>query len=325
MQLKLVFIFLMTMTIFTSSFGEVLSKKNAVQKLSSVEIQWEDYKEATKYQVQVFNSKNKFLKTFESKTSLLKFKSTSGKVKIRGRFLNTYGHYSQWSEFINIEVPPESVEFNKSADINAQGKNGIFAPLTAKASNLTLKGKLKLEWPESAQTKKYKLKIYDKDKKLVQELISKNPNAQIELDAGEFEYSITSIGNDDILGKEIFSPQKININAAQLPDILFKVESSNKNTNDFKILIPKKPNILISGKLEYSYHLEDKWEVIQEITKTAESWSPGPNLKPGKYKISFWGKKVGWQNSIPFNYEFVIKPTEESIESVIKEIRSITN
>ncbi len=325
MQLTLVFIFLITISIFTASFGEVLAKKNTVQKLSSVEIQWEDYKEATKYQVQVFNSKNKFLKTFESKTSLLKFKSTSGKVKIRGRFLNPYGRYSQWSEFINIEVPPESVEFNKSTDKNSLDKNGSPEPITAKASNLTMKGKLKLEWPESAQTKKYKIKIYDRDKKLVQELISKNPNIQIELDAGEFEYSVTSVGNDDILGKEIFSPQKINITAAQLPDIQFKVESPDKNTNNFKILIPKKPNVLISGKLEYSYHLEDKWEVIQEIAETAKSWSPGPNLKPGKYKISFWGKKVGWQNSIPFNYEFVIKPTEESIESVIKEILSATN
>ena len=178
------------------------SAKSISKKLSSVEMQWEENKNAVKYQVQVFNSKNKLLKTFESKTSLLKFKSTSGKVKIRGRFLDSYGKYSSWSELIPIQVPPEAVKFSDGAQSDSQNS------FIGKASNKTMKGKVLITWDEAPQAKKYFLKVYDKNNKTVFEKISNTTNAELFLEAGDFTFSITSIGNDEVTGTESFSPDR---------------------------------------------------------------------------------------------------------------------
>lgn len=288
------------------------AEKNISKKLSSVEIQWEDNKEAVKYQVQVFNSKKKFLRTFESKTSLLKFKSTSGQVKIRGRYLNGYGKYSEWSSLIDIEVPPEPVNFNDEPD----NKSGNTTSLEAQASNKTMKGKVILNWKPAAQAKKYKVKIYDKQKNLLHEFLSSSTTHSIELEAGEYDFSITSIGNDEIPGKEAYSPQPIRIKSAQLSALPFKLEVLDPIKKTFKVLIPKKDNIIILGKLEFSYHLVENWKTIEELSNIPDTWSPAADLKPGKYKISFWGTKSGWQDSGIFTHEFIIKPKESDLEEI---------
>ena len=315
-SLMINYLFVILFLLSNSGIAQTKTAGKSTKKLSSVEIQWEENKYATKYQVQVFNSKNKFLRTFESKTSLLKFKSTSGKVKIRGRFLDTYGKYSEWSELIDITVPPEAVDFTVQATSN-DGAVIEPAPISAQASNKTMMGKVALKWSEAAQAKKYKITIYDKDKKVVKEIITNKISSAVELEAGTYFFSVTTIGNDDIQGKEVYSPQQILIKSAQVADIPFKLEENKSDKNNFKIIIPNQPNIVITGKLEYSYHLVEKWQTVEEINKVPDFWSPDPKLKPGRYKISFWGKKDGWQDSNTFTHEFVVKPTEESLKEII--------
>lgn len=291
-----------------ASNKEVLKES---KKLSSVEMQWEEAKDAVKYQVQVFNSKKKYLRTFESKTSLLKFKSTSGQVKIRGRYLDGYGKYSDWSDLIDIDVPPDPVEF-----VVPSSAEGSIKPIESQASNKSMKGKAHLQWKPAAQAKKYKVKIYDAQKNLVQEHILKDLSFTAELEAGVYTFSITSIGNDDIAGKEAAAPQVINIKSAQLTNLPFALKFLDKNHQHFKIQIPHSDNILILGKLEYSHHMVDNWTVVEEISKAADYWSPAPDLKPGKYKISFWGSKQGWQDSGVFTHEFIIKPKEKDLKEI---------
>lgn len=313
----LIYFPVMFFIVFTISLHSLAQKKDSSEskiskKLSSVEIQWEDNKEAVKYQVQVFNSKKKFLRTFESKTSLLKFKSTSGQVKIRGRYLNGYGKYSEWSSLIDIEVPPEPVNFNDKPD----NKSGNTTSLEAQASNKTMKGKVILNWKPAAQAKKYKVKIYDKQKNLLHEFLSSSTTHSIELEAGEYDFSITSIGNDEIPGKEAYSPQSIKIKSAQLSTLPFKLEVLDPIKKTFKVLIPKKDSIIILGKLEFSYHLVENWKTIEELSNISDTWSPSADLKPGKYKISFWGTKPGWQDSGAFTHEFIIKPKESDLKEI---------
>jgi hypothetical protein len=285
----------------------------AAKKLSSVEMQWEEAKDAVKYQVQVFNSKKKFLRTFESKSSLLKFKSTSGQVKIRGRYLDGYGKYSEWSDLIDIDVPPEAVEFTEAATSSSE----TIKPIEVQASNKSMKAKINLQWKAAAQAKKYKVKIYDENKNLVQEHILKDLSFTAELEAGKYTFSITSIGNDEIAGKESPAPRPIFVKSAQLSDIPFALKFLDKNHQKFKIQIPHTDQVVVLGKLEYSHHMVDKWIVVEDISKATDYWAPSPDLKPGKYKISFWGSKQGWQDSGVFTHEFIIKPKEKDLKDII--------
>lgn len=308
----IIFFFVFTISLHSFAQKKDTAENKISKKLSSVEIQWEDNKDAVKYQVQVFNSKKKFLRTFESKTSLLKFKSTSGQVKIRGRYLNGYGKYSEWSSLIDIDVPPEPVEFDEKP--LSEGKE--IPPLEAQASNKSMKGKVTLNWKPAAQAKRYKVKIYDKQKNVIHEFLSSSTTHSIELEAGEYDFSITSIGNDEISSKEVHSPRLIKIKSAQLSEIPFKLQMLDPIKKTFKVLIPKQENILIMGKLEFSYHLVENWKILEELSNLPETWSPPADLKPGKYKISFWGTKPGWQDSGVFTHEFIVKPKEADLKDI---------
>lgn len=297
--LSRLFLFLFVLT-QTSAFAQ--TKTQNLKGLSSVELQWEDTPGAFMYEVEVFNSKNKRLKKFVSKTSLFKFKSTSGKIKIRGRILDVYGKKGHWSEIIETVVPPDDIKFPQ----------GEVNPIEAKANSFTLKGKIKLSWPDGIQAKQYTVRIYDENRKKVAEKTVSQPFENFELGAGTYGYSITPIGNDFILGKEIMSPRKIIIGSAQLPDERFNVVSGPDGA--LQIEMPTKPGLEIYGNLEYAHHMAEDWTQVLQYSPFAKAmWTPETKLKPGRYRVGFWVKRKGWIDSAKFKHEFVIKPTEAEI------------
>jgi hypothetical protein len=294
--------FLLFLVTLTLTQVHAQSKGADLKRLSSVELQWEDTPGAFMYEVEIFNSKNKRLKKFVSKTSLFKFKSTSGKIKIRGRILDAYGKKGLWSEIIETTVPPDDIKFPQ----------GDTKPIEAKANNTTLKGNVKLDWPEGIQAKQYAVKVYDKDNKVVLEKTVSTLFVNFDLDIGTYQYSITPIGNDFILGKEIMSPRKIEIGSAQLPDERFEVVRGPNN--NIQIKMPKKPGLEIYGELEYAHHMAEDWAPVLEYKPFTEAvWSPETKLKPGRYRVGFWVRRTGWVDSGKFKHEFVIKPTEAEI------------
>lgn len=295
--------FIAFILIFQPSFGQIKSKNKDTLKLSSVELQWEDSPGAFMYEVEVYNSKSKLLKSFVSKSSLFKFKSTSGKIKIRGRVLDAYGKKGLWSELFETLVPPDDMKFPEAPDSNK--------PIQASASNKSLKGRVTVNWPEGIQARRYIVKIMDKDNKVVQEKITTKLSETFELDSGGYSYSITPIGNDKVPGKEITAPQKILIGSAQLPIEKFEVV---EDKNGLQIKMPNKPGLSVSGELEYANHLAENWtSEIKYIPFGEEIWSPTTQLKPGRYRIAFWLSKQGWTDSDKFTHHFVVKPTEAYI------------
>lgn len=300
--------FFLVLFTLTLTLVQAQPKGADLKRLSSVELQWEDSPGAFMYEVEVFNSKNKRLKKFVSKTSLFKFKSTSGKIKIRGRVLDAYGKKGLWSEIIETTVPPDDIKFPETDS----------KPIEAKASNSTLKGKVKLEWPEGIQAKQYAVKVYDKDNKVVLEKTVSTLFVNFDLDIGTYQYSVTTIGNDFILGKEIMSPKKIEIGSAQLPDERFDIVRGPGNS--LQIKMPKKSGIEIYGELEYSHHMAEDWTPVLEYKPFTQGiWSPEKKLKPGRYRVGFWVRRTGWLDSAKFNHEFVIKPTEAEIAESISQ------
>ncbi|MBL7543097.1 MAG: hypothetical protein JNL11_04735 [Bdellovibrionaceae bacterium] len=273
------------------------------QKLSSVELQWEDSPGAFMYEVEIYNSKSKLLKSFVSKSSLFKFKSTSGKIKIRGRVLDAYGKKGLWSSLIETEVPPDDLKF-PDAQENPP-------PIQASTHSKTLKGKVNLNWPEGVQARRYFVKIYDANNSVIKEKETRNLAENFELDPGTYRYSVTPIGNDKVLGKETFAPQRVQIGAAQLPLAKFEVIQTQ---NRLQIKMPRKSDVEIFGELEYAYHLSETWTPVFKYDPFTEPfWTPEGSLKPGRYRVGFWLHKAGWEDSVKFNHEFVIKPTEKEI------------
>lgn len=296
------FLFIILTLALSQSWGQSKGTDLKKLKLSSVELQWEDSPGAFMYEVEVFNSKNKLLKKFVSKTSLFKFKSTSGKIKIRGRVLDAYGKKGLWSDLIETEVPPDDMQF--PAD--------NVSPITAKANNKTLKAKVNLTWPEGIQAKKYLVRIYDKDGKVVQEKIVFKNSDSFEFDVGEYKYSITPIGNDQISGKEVRSPRPIQIETAQLPSERFDILKGPMG--ELQIKMPVKPGMQVFGELEYAHHLAEDWTPVLKYSPVTEAlWAPDAKLKPGRYRVGFWVARAGWTDSAKFRHEFVIKPTEAEI------------
>lgn len=298
-------LFLFTVIYSICVFSETKSTSTKKQELSSVELQWEETPGAFMYEVQILNSKGKQLKMFVSKSSLFKFQSTSGKIKIRGRLVDAYGKKGHWSPLIEAEVPPEDLKF----PVNSDNKN----PITAQASSKTSKGIVSLSWPSGIQAKRYKIKIYDKDNNLVQEKETPNLTEKFELDVGTFSYSITPIGNDQIPGKEIKAPTTIEIGAAQLSLEEFQVIESPEKKLEIKM--PVRKNFEITGALEYANHMSETWTPVAEYTPfTEDIWTPDDKLKPGRYRIGFWITRKNWISSEKFYHQFVIKPTESEIE-----------
>jgi hypothetical protein len=294
------FIFLILTLAFPALWGQ--TKSADLRKLSSVELQWEDSPGAFMYEVEVYNSKNKLLKKFVSKTSLFKFKSTSGKIKLRGRVMDAYGKKGLWSEMIETQVPPDDIKFPFD-DASA---------IYAKASTKTLKGKVNLTWPEGTQAKKYLVKIYDKDNKVAQEKVVFTTHETFDLDVGDYHFTVTPIGNDQLAGNEIKSPRTIQIETAQLPSERFDVVKGAKG--ELQIKMPVKPGIKVFGELEYAHHLAEDWTLVLKYSPLEASiWTPDTKLKPGKYRVGFWVTRAGWTDSAKFKHEFVIKPTETDI------------
>ncbi len=273
------------------------------QKLSSVELQWEDSPGAFMYEVEVFNSKGKKLKSFTSKSSLFQFKSTSGKIKIRGRIIDAYDKRGLWSEVTSIEVPPDDLKFPEAPE-NQKA-------ISANAASSNSKGKVALSWPEAVQARRYLVKILDKDDKVIQQKETTNLNEKFELPVGGYSFSVTPIGIDHVVGKEVRAPQKIQIGAAQLPTEKFQLA---KTDEPLSIKMPKRNNFEIFGALEYAYHLSDIWTPVLGYTPFADDiWTPNDKLKPGRYRISFWTARKDWIDSDKFYHEFVVKPTEAEI------------
>lgn len=291
-------LFLIISLALATAWGQ--TKGQSLKGLSSVELQWEDTPGAFMYEVEVYNSKSKLLKRFVSKTSLFKFKSTSGKIKLRGRVLDAYGKKGLWSEMIETQVPPDDVKLSDTTGINA------------KADPKTLKGKVNVKWTESIQAKKYLVKIYDKDHKVIEEKITIKLFESFDLEVGSYQYSITPIGNDQIYGKETIAQQPIEVESAQLPSERFIVGRSDSGT--LQIKMPAKPGLKIFGELEYAHHMAEDWKPVLNYSPFSETvWSPDVQLKPGRYRIGFWVARAGWVDSAKFRHEFVIKPTEADI------------
>jgi len=294
------FIFFILTFALAPSWGQ--KKVTDLKKLSSVELQWEDSPGAFMYEVEIYNSKSKLLKKFVSKTSLFKFKSTSGKIKIRGRVLDAYGKKGLWSEMIETEVPPDDIKF--PADNTSV--------VSAKASTKTMKGKVDLTWPEGTQAKKYLIKVYDKDGKVVQEKTVITLHGSFDLDVGDYHFSVTPIGNDQLAGKEVQSPRLIHIETAQLPSERFDVIKGPKG--ELQIKMPVKPGMKVFGELEFAHHLAEDWTPVLKYSPLEQSiWAPDTKLKPGRYRVGFWVTRAGWTDSAKFKHEFVIKPTETDI------------
>ncbi len=273
------------------------------QKLSSVELQWEDSPGAFMYEVEVSNSKGKRLKSFTSKSSLFQFKSTSGKIKIRGRIIDAYGKRGLWSEVTSIEVPPDDLKFSENPENQK--------PISANASSSNSKGKVALSWPETVQARRYLVKILDKDDKVIQQKETMNLNEKFELPVGAYSFSVTPIGIDHVVGKEVRAPQKIQIGSAQLSTEKFQLAKKDEPLN---IKMPKRNNFEIYGALEYAYHLSEVWTPVLNYTPFADDiWTPTDKLKPGRYRISFWTSRKNWIDSDKFYHEFVVKPTEAEI------------
>ncbi|MGE0764780.1 MAG: hypothetical protein AB7N80_16015 [Bdellovibrionales bacterium] len=278
-----------------------------------VEVQWEAHEDAQKYIVEIRHRNGKLLKTFESAKPLLKFHAPVGDYEIRAQVLTHSGQPGMWSDWNPLMVSPKAIKWQKAA-----GK-----PISIAASPTTLSGTMTLSWPREATAEKYAVKIYDAEKKLFKEILveqtAAEPRAQLDLPPGQYTYSVTSQAAG-FYSDEIFSPQKLTVDSAQLPDIELKVDP--KKAGHFSW--PAKTGVVYRAKLERVAFLSENWQVVvdDEIIKNSGQWRPTADLPPGRYRLQVWSEAVSFKSAPPTQVEFVIKPTESRLSNLDDELKS---
>lgn len=273
----------------------------------SVEVMWETEPDAVKYIVEIRYRQGKFLKTFTTKDPLFKFRTPVGNYQLRARIEVKSGHLGPWSEWEKLVVPPEPVLFGPefSEAIKAKPVNGRAAAVD-------------LKWARVGTASGYHLKVQDRDGKIVAEKRVKAPAAKLELPPGEYTYSIVALGAEGLESEERVSPQKVLIGNAIVADIKMMPEGGKSGVFEWEAA----PGLAYRVSLARSAFLSDEWNPIlkDQVLNQTGAWSPGADLKPGRYRWSLVAEKDGWTSSAPVVREFEIKPRETRLTGLDKEL-----
>lgn len=287
-----------------------------------VEVQWEESVGAAKYVVEVRHFDGKLLKTFSSIKPLLKFKAPVGDYEIRAKVVGVDGREGPFSEWSRIFIPPKPVEFKEKA-----ANGSPLGPIKIPANAKTLTAPVQLQWPEVETAKQYRLKVYDREKKVVRELILSDPKAIVALPPGDYNFSVTTLAGEKFTSDEKFSPQSIEVGAAQLPrpDIEAKGEEGSEQKPPFKWKFSAK--VTYKVKLEYLPFMGEEWEQVGEVAilNGMGEWAPSEPLNPGRHRFSIWAEANGWRPSEVATREFTIKPTEPRLSTIDQDLGSILN
>lgn len=280
----------------------------------SVEIQWEETPGADQYQVEVRAPGGGILKKFTSKGALLQFKAPIGRFELRARVLTKEGRFGEWSEWTPLEVPPKEVAFSET-------------DTTAVSTQVPLgkdKGVVKLTWPKEETAARYLVKIFKSDGELLgQKAVSLN-ELTLSLPAGEYSYSVTSLGPKGFQSTEARSPQPIQVGEAPPPDI--KITERIDEASGAMILEWQPHKLMqIRQRVEYQAFLAEEWRELKDdiLPSDQTSWTAGESLRPGHYKIIMSQELEGRAVGKPFEKQFTLKPNEKSLDENLQNLNAL--
>ncbi len=218
------FLFLILVSLCLCNFSTAQTRAGDV----SIEMQWEESKNAATYEIQILDQNKKVFKTVKSKTSQIKFSVPINRYKIRGRYITKWGNQSPWSSEEALEVAPPKPK------IPAESLKDPFEFVSNKEK--PSQRMVKLNWKPVDQVAKYKVRIYSKDKKtILKEFETDKTTFEFEVTPGEFVVSISSLGPQNIESNELFIPKTLKIEKNKLPPPEIEKVAEDKKPGQFQI------------------------------------------------------------------------------------------
>jgi hypothetical protein len=293
--------------LFTSLSVEAQDRELSV---TEVEVQWQEEAGAEKYHIEVKTKSGRFVKKFESKKTLFKFRAQAGQYMIRAQTETNEGRLGLWTDWVDVNIPPKKVEFKANFPTNIVAQPEV------------LNAPVRVSWEGSGSEAKYEIRIVNEHNEVIKVLETLTPDAQIELPPGRYSVEVVAIAEDGLRSKSAKLNSAIVISpAARLPAPKFKVAPGIAPQLGKK----KAKRLEFESKAGQSnvFHLEkcpllaERWTLVEKGILGGPIWSPRADLPPGKYRVHFWSESAGWEKSPSVSWEFVVKPTEEAVAWVL--------
>lgn len=283
----------------TLAADESFAAASSISKTVRVDFEWEQIVGSTKYEIELLSKDKKLLSKHESPNAIFSIELVPGAYFVRGRVYDRRTAFGEWSELKDFLVPPKQIA-------------KIQQPLEdVQVDPNTFLGAVKLHWNPPVGAHHYKVNVLDQNGKVVNTIDTTEPHFDLVLKPGVYSYKIISYTVDDVAAEPFESSQNIVIKSRPVPEV---AEVNLKEQNKERSLTWKKETTLPTWlRLEYQKHLSERWTQIQQETVDGVLWAIPKDLKPGKYRASFWHKSPLGDVSTVKNYEFVVKPLEKDL------------
>ncbi|MGZ3774000.1 MAG: hypothetical protein ACXVCY_05025 [Pseudobdellovibrionaceae bacterium] len=264
-----------------------------------VDFEWEQIVGSIKYEIELYSKEKKLLSKYTSPTSTFSLELVPGAYVVRGRVYDQREAYGSWSGYTDFLVPPKQIEKIEPPPAEVQVDPNTFM------------GSVALKWAAPIGAHHYKITILDQNGKIMNTVETTQPLVKWSLKPGVYSYKIISFTQDNVAAEPFESPQNIVIKARPVPEVsdINLKEEKQESSLSWKKETPL-PTWL---RLEYQKHLSSKWHQIKQEMVEGLVWRIPKELKPGKYRASFWHKSPLGDVSAVKNFEFVIKPQEKDL------------
>ncbi len=282
----------------------------------AVEIEWDSVPEATQYDLEIYDGKNKkFIKTFSSKTNIFKLNIKMGKYFFRSRVLDKFARSSDWTELAELLIAPRPTKF----------KNKLSEPKLLFADKFTGRYEMPIDWEPMPGIESYKISLETPEGKLANEFIVKGTSAHLKVPPGQYQLRVRAVLADGTIGDPSEPTSVLSVLGAkiQVPTLQFKKLPTIGQTVSFRSELD---TASFTGELFYKPLEGNDWQSIRQFNELKERRIAfDSTYKPGRYKLRLQAKAKGFTPSDFGESEFVVKPLEIEFQPIPEEASSGIN
>jgi len=281
----------------------------------SVEIEWDEVPDATQYDLEIYDGKQKkFIKTFSSKSNIFKLNVKMGKYYFRSRIFDKFGRSSEWTDLAELLIAPPPTKIKNKIQENQQ----YFANKTTGLFDFPI------TWEELPGITEYKVILESPDGKSELETLVKGTSTVFKVTPGQHRFRVRAILSDGTIGEESEPTTVISVLGAKIqkPIVTYQKDQKLGPLAQFKSELA---TAHFDGELYYMPLEGKNWKKVKDYRDLQKHQIPfNSDYIPGKYQLRIQAKSKGFTPSEFGITEFIIKPLEVVITPIPEEVKSIT-
>ncbi len=299
----------LSIVIFILSSASLGATDNAAKYLTkrTVEIEWDEIPDATQYDLEIYDGKNKkFIKTFTSKSNVFKLNVKMGKYFFRSRIFDKFERSSEWTDMAELLIAPPPTRFNSKVPTEPQ----LFA---GKKTGLY---ELPLSWESLPGIEEYKVVLETPEGKVEKEFSIKANSARVKVPPGQYQFRVHAVLSDGTVGDSSEPTQVISVLGAkiQAPTVNFQKVAKK---GQWVAIRSELAIAEFDGELFYKPLEGTSWQKVKEFRDLkTKSIVYDHSYTPGLYRIRMQAKAKGFTPSEFGESEFVVKPLESVLSPI---------